>query len=154
MADPCPPPVTGSDPTEWHHVTTPRQGSGPWLVGLGLIGLIALMALGAHWIWRVVLAVPLGWALLELVLNTPAVLSVTDRAICWRRGASEDRVQLALIEKVVIRRRLDFTTVITLYRTNGEKLRLPPEHRPDPRALMAALAAKGVSTDFRQFSLL
>lgn len=138
---------------DWRHLSSPRQGSGPWLVGLGLIGLIGLMALGAHWIWRVVLGLPLAWAVVELMLNTPAELQLTDSELVWRRGDKEGRIYLDRIEMVVIHRRLDLSTTITIRQPNGAKLRLPPDHRPPIAEFAEALQARGVRTDIRQFTL-
>lgn len=137
---------------DWRHLSSPRRGNGPWLVGLGLIGLIGVMALEAHWIWRIILGLPLAWAVVELVLNTPAELQLTDSELVWRRGDKEGWVYLDRIEMVVIHRRLDLSTTITIRQANGAKRRLPPDHRPPIAEFAEALQARGVRTDIRQFT--
>jgi len=138
----------------WRHVSTPRRGSGPFWVALGLVGLGVLMAIGAHWAWRVVLALPLAWAVMELVVNTPTELTLDAHGLAWSRGDKRDRFPYETMEKVVLHRRMDLSTVATLHLAGGTRRRLPPNCAPPYHAFGAALQEHGVQTELRVFSLL
>lgn len=138
----------------WHHIATPRRGSGPVWVGLGLVGLAVLMGLGAHWIWRVLLGLPLAWAIVDLVVNRSTVLELDDHAICVIQGDKRERTPLADITKVVLHRRMDLSTIVTLHMHNGARRRLPPDCAPPLHALAQALRDHGVSVEMKVFSLI
>lgn len=103
--------------------------------------------------WRVVLGLPLAWAVLELVLDTPNELTLDTHALAWSRGDKRESVPHDRIEKVVLHRRLDLSTVVTLHLTDGSRRRLPPDCAPPYHAFGAALHDHGVQAELRVFGL-
>lgn len=105
--------------------------------------------------WIVVLAaLALVPALFEVGRNTTARFTLTDRGIDWETAGQQARVARDDIARLQLDTRLDLTLRATLWRTDGTRLRIPPQATPPARLLLPALDAAGYDYTRRHFSFL
>ena len=120
-----------------------------WLIVISSVIVISLV----WWIavLMLIFTLPAAW---DMISNRQSRLTLDDAALSWQSGRHKGRVPLAEITKVRIDRRLDLSYRIAFVKTDGRKLRLPPDTQPPVDEFEKALNAQGVTTERNPFSLL
>ena len=115
-------------------------------------GLVAMrVVIDAAWVVLALLALPLVPAIIEQLRNPRRWLRLTDKAVIWHDGFSEQEVLLSRIEEVRLDTRLDMSVRARLTLHSKTKLRLPPTVTPRSEILEAELQARGVKVSRQHF---
>ena len=122
--------------------------------------LAVLTALWAAWVWLeaatglvLLFAAFTLPAIVDLIRNPLAGLTLTAEALTWYSGRRTGSVSLTELDHVRLDTRLDFSVRATAVLDTGRKIRLPFEATPPHRQFEAALEAQGVTVKRFHFQL-
>lgn len=117
-------------------------------------------ALIAAWIWLdaalwivLLLAAFTLPALMDLVRNAKAGLTVDDREISWFSGRRSAAIALEEIDRLRLDTRLDFSVRASVILRTGRRIRIPFEATPPHQAFEDAAKARGLKTERFHFQL-
>lgn len=116
--------------------------------------LLAGLALGFDAVWWLVALI---WiftlpALVDLLTDARAGLSIEGGRLGWFSGRRSATVSLAEIDRVRLDTRWDFSVRATLFLKNNQKLRIPAECLPH-KALESHLTARGLPVERHHFTV-
>lgn len=122
------------------------------MIGVWAAGLVAMrLMLDAAWVVLALLALPLIPAIVEQIRNPRRWLLISDKAITWHDGFSEQDVPLDRIAEVRLDTRWDMSVRARLTLHSGTKLRLPPTVTPKSEQLEQELQARGAKVSRQHF---
>ncbi|MFW8594776.1 hypothetical protein [Cribrihabitans neustonicus] len=149
MPDPFPgmPDSGGFSFTREGRSTAALLATAAWLAGLAGLW----FGLGAAGWLVALLALPVIPAVLDLMRNPSAGLTISEERISWYSGSLEDTAPLAEIERVRFDTRWDFSVRTTLVMHGGKQLRLPQEATPPYREMERELSRRGLRTERHHF---
>ena len=122
----------------------------------GALALLILLriAFEAAWWLLVLLMIPLLPAIRDLIVDSPAGLTLDDERLIWTTGKRTGMLELAELDHVRFDRRFDFSVRVTAVLKAGDKrVRLPEECLPRRDALARALDARGIEIRRNPFSV-
>lgn len=105
----------------------------------------------AGWLLAVLFATTLP-AALEFATGQQAWFELDETAMRWVSGRKSGEIALARIDHVRLETRLDFSVRVRVV-SAGKRITLPQDCVPPPRALEAALRAKGIAVSRHHFGL-
>ncbi|MFW8636805.1 hypothetical protein [Cribrihabitans pelagius] len=151
MPDPSPaaPDGDGYRFTRQGRSTGALLAAAAWLAGLAGLW----FGLGAAGWLVALLALPVIPAVLDLLRNPSAGMTLTEERIAWYSGSLRDSVPLAEIERVRFDTRLDLSVRTTLLLHGGKRLRLPQEATPPNAELERELTRRGLTTERHHFMI-
>ncbi len=120
-------------------------------LGLALVVLIGLNAVGTtFWILAIlsVFAVP---ALVDVVFNPVSTFSLTKGVLRWKSATQEAEMRTDQIRSARFDTRLDISVRATLNMVDGSKVRIPNDVLPSPDRLQATLEAYDIPVERHHF---
>lgn len=148
-----PDPQTTAPPADF---TFARRGRSPAAFALVTAWLAALLGLWllleASPVVIALLTLPVVPALLDLIRNPSAGLTMSPQRVDWHSGRLTGFVKLEAVDHLRLDTRWDFSRRATLVLKDGQRLRLPQEATPPIDRLEAAFAARGLRCKRHHFS--